>query len=435
MLSQNKEIFNYANLIQYHSKGYTGKGVRVCILEDDTDHRKTVLASLKEACPDSEVIFATIVEGDIYSRISASGTNIVTCSHGALAKDYITIEESQKLIEQNIVLFCAAGNSGTKGVVGLAKYPNWLSVGAVTLAKGKPFVWDYSSEGEELDLAGFIPYIQGAYVYQPVGTSFASPFVAGMCACFFQCFKEKYGRLPVYNETHKLVTTSTIDLLEQGFDAKAGHGLFVMPDIEGIDRFGKEVEEVMQKTNVVIHHSATKDGLLKDYDAIKRHHMEVDGWSDIGYHWVVERVNGTLVAIPGRDENTRGAHCSEYLMNSVGIGICVVGDFSQSPPDEETYWFVAQLCKDIMSRHPIINIKGHCFYSSTQCPGAMFDINKLDRIVRGEEAMQEVSEWAKEAREWCMKQGVTDGTDPKGTVTREQLWTMIYRAFCPQSSK
>jgi len=39
------------------------------------------------------------------------------------------------------------------------------------------------------------------------------------------------------------------------------------------------------------------------------------------------------------------------------------------------------------------------------------------------------SSWAKEAWEWAIKEGITDGTNPKGAVTREQVVTMLYRFF------
>ena len=37
------------------------------------------------------------------------------------------------------------------------------------------------------------------------------------------------------------------------------------------------------------------------------------------------------------------------------------------------------------------------------------------------------ADWAAEAREWAVAEGVSDGTDPDGYVTREQLVTMLYR--------
>lgn len=42
---------------------------------------------------------------------------------------------------------------------------------------------------------------------------------------------------------------------------------------------------------------------------------------------------------------------------------------------------------------------------------------------------QEVSTWAKEAREWVIANNISDGTNPKNETTREELWTMLYRFF------
>jgi len=39
----------------------------------------------------------------------------------------------------------------------------------------------------------------------------------------------------------------------------------------------------------------------------------------------------------------------------------------------------------------------------------------------------EVSEWAREARDWAVSRGITDGTRPREPVTREEVWTMLYR--------
>jgi N-acetylmuramoyl-L-alanine amidase len=44
-----------------------------------------------------------------------------------------------------------------------------------------------------------------------------------------------------------------------------------------------------------------------------------------------------------------------------------------------------------------------------------------------EPATDEVSAWAREARDWAVSRGITDGTRPKDAVTREEVWTMLYR--------
>ncbi|AOY76929.1 N-acetylmuramoyl-L-alanine amidase [Clostridium formicaceticum] len=38
----------------------------------------------------------------------------------------------------------------------------------------------------------------------------------------------------------------------------------------------------------------------------------------------------------------------------------------------------------------------------------------------------EISSWAKDAQQWVIENRVSDGTNPKSNVTREQLWQMLY---------
>jgi len=45
----------------------------------------------------------------------------------------------------------------------------------------------------------------------------------------------------------------------------------------------------------------------------------------------------------------------------------------------------------------------------------------------GSEPADEVSDWAKSARDWAVKNGISDGTRPKDPVTREEVWTMLWR--------
>ncbi len=145
-----------------------------------------------------------------------------------------------------------------------------------------------------------------------------------------------------------------------------------------------------EKKYIVLHHSTTPVGLiLKDFDAIKKYHIEVNGWRDIGYHWVVEHVNGVLKAIPGRVEWDTGAHC--IGRNQDGIGICIVGNFQEEVPSGELYRFVADLCRDIMFRHPIQEIGGHRDYYATACPGRNFDVEKVRQLVKEDDILQDVT--------------------------------------------
>ncbi len=39
----------------------------------------------------------------------------------------------------------------------------------------------------------------------------------------------------------------------------------------------------------------------------------------------------------------------------------------------------------------------------------------------------ELSDWAKDAYLWVKEEGISDGTRPKAPITREEVWTMLYR--------
>ena len=41
--------------------------------------------------------------------------------------------------------------------------------------------------------------------------------------------------------------------------------------------------------------------------------------------------------------------------------------------------------------------------------------------------LADLSHWAKDAWLWAIKEGLIDGKDPKGIITREQLITILYR--------
>lgn len=42
-------------------------------------------------------------------------------------------------------------------------------------------------------------------------------------------------------------------------------------------------------------------------------------------------------------------------------------------------------------------------------------------------ALPPVSEWARAARDWAVAAGITDGSRPQDAVTREEVWTMLWR--------
>jgi len=150
----------------------------------------------------------------------------------------------------------------------------------------------------------------------------------------------------------------------------------------------------MNPQYVIIHHSLTKDGTVADWEAIRKYHREVNGWSNIGYHYGIERVGKTFVLQVGRPESQEGAHTKEMHMNLKSIGICVVGNFDLAPPGLEVMRFLADIVRRKVAEYgiPVNAVLGHREvglmagfdwrkgqYKS--CPGKHFQMDLLREMV------------------------------------------------------
>lgn len=115
----------------------------------------------------------------------------------------------------------------------------------------------------------------------------------------------------------------------------------------------------MSKSHIIIHCSATPEGREHTAADIRDWHVKGNGWSDIGYHYVV-RLDGTVEA--GRPESRDGAHAKGHNRNT--IGVCYVGgcDRSMKPKDTRTPAQVKALrCLiiDLKKRYPAAITLGH----------------------------------------------------------------------------
>lgn len=128
-------------------------------------------------------------------------------------------------------------------------------------------------------------------------------------------------------------------------------------------------------TEIIVHCTATPEG--KDYtvDDIRKWHTakppQGRGWSDIGYHYVIDRKGHIL---PGRDVDTIGAHCDGH--NAHSIGVVYIGGVSAlngKPKDTRTLAQKASLIRcltELKSLYPNARIVGHRDYDQhgKTCP-------------------------------------------------------------------
>lgn len=118
---------------------------------------------------------------------------------------------------------------------------------------------------------------------------------------------------------------------------------------------------------IIIHCSATPEGRDVKTETIRQWHLK-RGWSDIGYHYVIE-LDGTVV--PGRPLERIGAHCRGE--NRSSIGICYVGgvDKEMTPKDTRTEaqrGALHSLLFDLTDNFAKATIHGHNEFSSKACP-------------------------------------------------------------------
>ena len=129
-------------------------------------------------------------------------------------------------------------------------------------------------------------------------------------------------------------------------------------------------------TDIIVHCSATPEGKAYTVEDIRKWHKQ-QGWSDIGYHFVVE-LDGSVR--PGRNVDISGAHCEGH--NAKSIGICYVGGLENKPgvptpkqkakdtrTDAQKAALLA-LLMDLRKLYPKARIVGHRDYDTKgkECP-------------------------------------------------------------------
>lgn len=129
------------------------------------------------------------------------------------------------------------------------------------------------------------------------------------------------------------------------------------------------LEEDIRTINKVIWHcAATREGQDVKTATIRHWHVNDRGWSDIGYHFVIE-LDGSVHA--GRPLIRTGAHVAGHNRHS--IGICYVGglDANGKPKDtrtEDQKKALYELTGRLLHRFPGATVHGHNEFAAKACP-------------------------------------------------------------------
>ena len=119
---------------------------------------------------------------------------------------------------------------------------------------------------------------------------------------------------------------------------------------------------------IIIHCTATREGDDISVDTIRKWHL-ARGWSDIGYHYVID-LKGNINA--GRPIELMGSHTRGE--NKYSIGIAYVGGVEadgKTPKDTRTKAqkdAIIRLVKKLKGCYPDVTIHGHNDFSNKACP-------------------------------------------------------------------
>ena len=125
---------------------------------------------------------------------------------------------------------------------------------------------------------------------------------------------------------------------------------------------------------IIIHCTATREGDDISVSTIRKWHL-ARGWSDIGYHYVID-LKGNINA--GRPIELMGAHTKGQ--NKYSIGISYVGGVEsdgKTPKDTRTNAqkdAIVRLVKKLKGCYPDVTIHGHNEFSNKACPS--FNVSK-----------------------------------------------------------
>lgn len=129
-------------------------------------------------------------------------------------------------------------------------------------------------------------------------------------------------------------------------------------------------------TGIIVHCTATRPEwwtgkrTSEKVAEIRRWH-KARGWSDIGYHYLIDR-DGTIAT--GRDVKRTGAHVRGYNKGTIGVslfgghGSSETDDFSDNFTQEQDIALMT-LLGQLRVKYGNVPVTGHNQYAAKACPG------------------------------------------------------------------
>ena len=146
----------------------------------------------------------------------------------------------------------------------------------------------------------------------------------------------------------------------------------------------KNIPEYTTVTHLIVHHGSSPN-VATNWAAVVAsyfdYHVNINGWSDIGYNYLVAP-DGTLFVGRGGGDNVLGAHyCGK---NAHTMGVCMIGTYNDVLPTDTALQTLVKILSwkskketinpngaALLGGSIISNIDGHRSGCATDCPGDM----------------------------------------------------------------
>lgn len=214
-------------------------------------------------------------------------------------------------VESGVVLVAAVGNKGSEIVYYPAGYDNVIGVGAVDREKA---VASFSQKNKSVDVvapgAQYLGLMMDGAYGKDSGTSFSCPTVTAMVSMILQ-----YDPEMTTQEVAELLTTSAIDLGDEGWDESYGYGLVTMPEILKLMLEPSDcvhtvvIDETVKPT-------CTETGLTKGSHCSVCNQVFVNQWEVLanGHTEIVDEAVAPTCTETGLTEGSHCSVCNEVLV-------------------------------------------------------------------------------------------------------------------------
>lgn len=264
----NESKIEKCGLLEYHKAGLKGQGKTIVVLDEPPHLRETMSEDvfsaplgwrendvgckghaaycaqvIHEAAPEAKVVMLPFMnksdreQSMVWLREHKGEYDILNMSFASVTGRPFW----QELSELPAVSVAAAGNKAGGGVTEPASLDWTIAVGGYV--EGTEQIYADNSQGETMDCLAytFVEVETKPNKWVPFsGTSCASPWLAGMLACYYT-----NAQTPDVNEVRDLIKTHCIDVADEGKDNESGWGFFKMPTLA-------EREELMAKTEIIM---------------------------------------------------------------------------------------------------------------------------------------------------------------------------------------